>query len=362
MNSQIGNKISYSLFGESHGDEIGIVITGLKSGIKIDYDFIREELSRRRPKKNNLTTNRIEEDEFRIVSGVFNGKTSGSPLTIIIENKNIKSKDYDEIKEIARPSHADFSANEKYNGFQDYRGSGHFSGRITAPLVCAGAIIKTLLKEEGIEIYSHILSVKDVNDNSFSESYENGLDFKFLREKELMARLPVIDKNGDVEEKIKETVLKAKEEKDSVGGVIECMALNVKTGVGNPFFYSLESVISHFIFSVPGIKAIEFGDGIEMSKMQGSMSNDSFYIDEGKVKTKTNHSGGINGGISNGMPIVFKAFVKPTSSIGKVQDTINLKTMENTKLEVVGRHDPCIALRMCPVIEAAFAMAIYELL
>ena len=360
MNSVIGNKITYSLFGESHGEEMGIVINGLPEGIKIDFDYINEELFRRRPKKDGTTTSRIEADEYRIVSGIFNGFTTGSPLTAIIKNQDRKSSDYDILREVMRPGHADYTSRVKYRGFNDHRGSGHFSGRLTAPLVICGAIAKQILKEKGINFYTRIKSIGDITDDIKPDYAEFEVEkLELLREKELSGKLALF---SDIEDEIRNLVLKTADKKDSLGGSIECVITGIPAGFGNPFFYSVESVISHYMFSVPAVKAIEFGDGIEMSRKNGSYSNDEFTLEEGMVKTVTNHSGGINGGITNGMPVFFTCFIKPTSSIGISQNTINIKDMKNTSLEVSGRHDPCIALRMSPVIEAAAAMAILDII
>ena len=365
MNSVIGNKIEYSIFGESHGEEIGIVINGLDSGLLIDYNKIDEELFRRRPKKDGTTTSRIEKDNYRIVSGIFNGYTTGAPLTIIVKNEDCISKDYDKFKQIMRPGHADYTAYVKYAGFNDYRGSGHFSGRITTPLVIAGSILKQILLCKGIEIFSRIKSIGSINDkamerfNSFEDYNEFIENFKIMRTKELNGKLPLF---SDIESEVKEYVKAISLDKDSIGGSIECIVTGIEAGFGNPFFHSIESVISHYIFSIPAIKAIEFGDGIDMSKMKGSKSNDSFRVEDGKIITTSNHSGGINGGISNGMPIVFTSFVKATSSIARIQDTVDINNMSNVTLDIEGRHDPCIALRMCPIIEAVAAMAILNII
>lgn len=362
MNSTTGNKVNYTLFGESHSDEMGIVINGIESGVKIDFDFIAKELKRRRPTSGGLTTTRVEKDEFKIVSGIFNGYTTGAPLTIIIPNENRISKDYEKTKDLMRPSHADYSANIKYKGFNDYRGGGHFSGRLTAPIVALGAIIKQILLSKGIEIVSHISNVGEIKDKSFKEFFNGSFDEDNLNEV-----VNKLKKNqsffiNDIYHEVEKYVLGLRENQDSVGGSVECIILGLEAGIGNPFFYSIESVLSKYIFSIPAIKALEFGEGIEMSTMKGSNANDEFYTKEGKVFTKNNNNGGINGGISNGMPILFKAFVKPTPSIGLEQNTFNVETKENTKIKINGRHDPAIVLRVCPVIEAITALALYDMI
>lgn len=351
-----GNKIKYSIFGESHGEGIGMVIDGLKSGIELDLDFIKGEMARRAPGKDNLSTTRKEGDNFKILSGFFNGKTTGTPLCVFIENTNKRSNDYDKIKEIIRPSHADYTGKMRYNGFNDYRGGGHFSGRLTAPLMFAGAIAKQILKRKNIIIGSHIKSIKHIEDDYFNDDNLNESTIESL----LNQQFPLININK--KEIMEEEILKAREEKDSVGGVIECAILNVKPGVGSPFFNSVESTISQLLFSVPGVKGVEFGLGFEITKLNGSEANDELYIEEDIIKTYSNNNGGILGGITNGMPIVFRVAIKPTPSIGKPQRTVDISKMENTILQIEGRHDPCIVKRAVPVIEAVSAMAILELI
>lgn len=351
-----GNKIKYSIFGESHGEGIGMVIDGLEPGIELDLDFIEGEMARRAPGKDKLSTTRKEGDSFKILSGFFKGKTTGTPFCVFIENTNKKSVDYDKIKEAIRPSHADYTGKIRYNGFNDYRGGGHFSGRLTAPLVFAGAIAKQILKRQNIIIGSHIKSIKNIQDDYFNED-----NLKESTIESLLAQdFPLIDINK--KEIMEEEILKAREEKDSLGGVIECAILNVKPGVGEPFFNSVESTLSQLLFSIPAIKGVEFGLGFEITKLKGSEANDEFYVEEDTIKTYSNNNGGILGGITNGMPIVFRVAVKPTPSIGKPQRTVDISKMENTILEIEGRHDPCIVKRAVPVIEAAAAMAILELI
>ena len=300
-------------------------------------------MRRRAPGKNNLSTARKESDVPEILSGYFEGKTTGTPLCAIIRNSDNKSKDYSKIKDVMRPGHGDYPGFVKYKGFNDYRGGGHFSGRITAPLVFAGAICKQILRKSGIEIVAHIKSIGDMEDKSF-------LDCEF----------PLIKKN--LEEKMKNEILSARKEGDSVGGIIECMVLGIKAGIGSPFFDSVESTLAHLIFSVPAVKGVEFGMGFDISKMKGSKSNDEYYLKEGKVKTKTNNNGGIIGGITNGMPIIFRVAIKPTPSVYKEQNSINISTMEETTLQIEGRHDPCIVQRAVPVIEGVSAVGILDLI
>lgn len=356
MSSVWGNNLKVSIFGESHGNAIGINIDGLPAGFELDIDKILEEMERRAPGKNQLSTARKEADFPEILSGVFEGKTTGAPLCAIIRNGDTRSKDYEKTKDFMRPGHSDFAGNARYLGFNDYRGGGHFSGRITAPIVFAGAICKQILEDRGIVVGAHIASVKDIKDKAFDSINISKEELKELRKKEL----PLLD--SKLEDKIKHTIMQAKYDGNSVGGTVECAVVGIKPGVGNPFFDSVESTLSHLIFSVPAVKGIEFGRGFDITTLYGSEANDEFYYDGDVVKTKTNNNGGINGGISNGMPIVFKVAVKPTSSILKEQNTIDIKNKTNVKLQIQGRHDPCIVQRAVPVIEAVTAIGIFDLL
>lgn len=356
MSGMWGSKIKISIFGESHGNAIGINIDGLPSGLELNLEDIAYEMRRRAPGKSPLSTARSEEDIPEILSGYFNGKTTGTPLCAIIRNTNTRSKDYSLLKDVMRPGHADYSGNIRYNGFNDYRGGGHFSGRITAPLVFAGAICKQILKEKGIVVAAHVKSIKDIKDKSFLDSDIDLNSVEALKTFEL----PLIDKS--IEENMRKEILEAKEDMDSVGGTIECGVFGINPGVGDPFFDSVESTLAHLLFSVPAVKGVEFGRGFELTNMRGSQANDEIYYEDGKVKTRTNNNGGILGGITNGMPIIFTIAIKPTSSIGKEQKTVNINTKENTILKVEGRHDPCIVQRAIPVIEAVTAIGILELL
>ena len=356
MSGMWGSKIKISIFGESHGNAIGINIDGLPSGLELNLEDIAYEMRRRAPGKSPLSTARSEEDIPEILSGYFNGKTTGTPLCAIIRNTNTRSKDYSLLKDVMRPGHADYSGNIRYNGFNDYRGGGHFSGRITAPLVFAGAICKQILKEKGIVVAAHVKSIKDIKDKSFLDSDIDLNSVEALKTFEL----PLIDKS--IEENMRKEILEAKEDMDSVGGTIECGVFGINPGVGDPFFDSVESTLAHLLFSVPAVKGVEFGRGFELTNMRGSQANDEIYYEDGKVKTRTNNNGGILGGITNGMPIIFTTAIKPTSSIGKEQKTVNINTKENTILKVEGRHDPCIVQRAIPVIEAVTAIGILDLL
>ena len=355
MSGMWGNNIRISIFGESHGNAIGINIDGLPSGFEIDLDKIMVEMSRRAPGKSPLSTPRKEGDVPEILSGYFNGKTTGTPLCAIIRNSNTKSKDYSKLKDVMRPGHADYTGAIRYDGFNDYRGGGHFSGRITAPLVFAGAICKQILESKGIVIAAHINSIGNVKDRSFLESDINNELLNSFKGKEL----PLI--NSNLEAEMREEIMKARSDRDSIGVTIECAILGVNPGVGNPFFDSVESTLAHLMFSVPAVKGIEFGRGFDISKMRGSEANDEYYLDGENIKTRTNNNGGILGGITNGMPIVFNVAIKPTASIFKEQKTVNIETMEETTLSIEGRHDPCIVQRALPVIEAVAAIGILEL-
>ena len=354
MSGQWGKKVKYSIFGESHGTGIGITIDGLPPGIKLDMNFINNEMQRRAPGRDEFSTKRKEGDKVQILSGYFNGYTTGTPLCGVIFNENQNSKDYDKLKDLARPGHADLTGNVKYAGFNDYRGGGHFSGRITAPLVFAGALAKQILAQKGILIGSHILSIGNVFDN-----YIDGVNITERMLVDVLKKdFPVFD---DLKgEEMKRIILKAKGESNSVGGIIEVAILNLPCGLGEPFFDSIESNLAQLLFSVPAVKGVEFGTGFEITKLSGSVANDEPYMDNGSVLTKTNNNGGINGGISNGMPIVFRVAMKPTPSIAKPQNTINMATCKDSEVLVTGRHDPCIVLRALPVIEACAAMSILD--
>jgi len=351
-----GNNIKISVFGESHSEAIGVVIDGLEAGIELDLDEISFEMGRRAPGKNAMSTSRNESDAPEIISGFFNGKTTGTPLCAVIKNQNTRSQDYERTKNLIRPGHADFTGFVKYNGFNDYRGGGHFSGRLTAPIVFAGAICKQFLEKEDIKIGAHIKQIAGVCDKSFDFTNIDAKIIDNLKSKEL-AFLEEAKEND-----AKERILAAKNDLDSVGGIIECAVIGLYSGIGNPMFDSVESVLSHILFSIPSVKGVEFGSGFSFADMRGSEANDSFYYDGDIIKTKTNNNGGINGGITNGMPIVFRTVIKPTPSIAKKQKTIDISAGCDAEIEIVGRHDPCIVQRAVPVIEAATAIAIYDLI
>lgn len=355
MSGVWGSNIRFSIFGESHGEAVGIIIDGLEPGFCIDLQKINIEMERRAPGRSSISTPRNETDKFQILSGFFNGRTTGAPLCAIIHNKDQHSADYDETKDLPRPSHADYTGYIKYKGFNDYRGGGHFSGRLTAPLVFAGAVCNQYLDKMGINIGSHIKSIHNTED----ENFDTDIDKKLLEELK-NSQFPVI--NSQAGEKMKNAVAMAAAEKNSLGGIIECAIVNVPAGMGEPFFDSIESSLSHLLFSIPGVKGVEFGRGFDITKMKGSEANDEFYMNEGIIKTRTNNNGGVLGGITSGMPVIFRVAIKPTPSIGKAQNTINLETHENESLIVKGRHDPCIVPRAVPVVEAVAAMAFLDIM
>ncbi len=354
MKNTFGQSVSYTLFGESHGEEIGIVIDGLAPGIKIESDYIRLQLERRRP-SGRISTSRSEADNFRIVSGVWNGYTTGTPICILIPNTNKKSGDYSKLAELPRPGHADYTAICKYHGYQDHRGGGHFSGRLTAPIVAAGAIANLALMQKDIFIGTHIKSLAGIMDRDFDEGDLQN-DIKRLS----LSNFPVLSEEAG--QLMRGEAEKAASEGDSVGGILETVVTGIPAGVGEPWFDSAESILSHAMFSIPAVKGIEFGEGFGFAEMRGSEANDAFTTNGKTVSTKTNHNGGINGGITNGMPIVFRLAIKPTPSIFKEQDTVDLGKMENTKLCIEGRHDPTIVHRAAPVADAMTAMVLCDLL
>ena len=352
MKNTFGNALKVTLFGESHGDAIGAVIDGLTPGIEIDYEFIDNQLERRRSKAT-VCTQRKEKDDYKIISGVRDGYTTGTPLCIVIPNRDVKSGDYQLFSSVARPGHADYTANCKYHGFQDYRGGGHFSGRITVALVAAGALVQSALAKKGVYVGTHIQSCGSICDRDFVDFKE---DIEFLQS----VPFSILDK--DAESKIMQKMIDVKKENDSIGGVMETAVIGVPAGVGEPWFDSLESMLSHAMFSIPAIKGVEFGAGFDCANMTGSQMNDEFYIDGDGIRTRTNNNGGINGGISNGMPIVFRCAIKPASSIPQKQKTVNFVEMSETEIEIFGRHDSAIIPRACVVAETLSAIVIADLL
>ena len=353
MKNTFGNHIAVTLFGESHGPAIGAVLDGLCPGMPVAEENIRRMLALRQP-GGGISTARQEADKFEILSGVFGGFTTGTPIAFLIRNENTQSKDYSEIAVTARPGHADFAANCKYHGFQDYRGGGHFSGRITAGIVAAGAICISALSKKGIKIGTHIAECAGIADRKFDETEA---DIDSLNEK-LFA---VLDEEQGI--KMEEAILLAKSEQDSVGGILETAITGIPSGIGEPYFDSIESQLAHMLFSVPAVKGVEFGSGFDFAKMRGSEANDSFRIDEnGKVFTRTNHNGGINGGISNGMPVTFRCAIKPTPSVSIEQETVDFVKGENKNFVITGRHDPAIIHRARVVIDSAAAIVLCDIL
>ena len=350
MKNTFGQSVAMTVFGESHGDCVGVVIDGLCSGVDVKEDKIREALALRAPSQS-IDTARREKDEFKIVSGVFGGKTTGTTICIIIPNENTKSGDYR--YGIARPSHADYTAFCKYHGFEDYRGGGHFSGRVTAGIVAGGAILKGALDRLGIRIGTHVLECANVRDNEFYDIQNEVLSLEY-------AKFPVL--NAEKEEEMIARIEEAKANLDSVGGITQTAIVGMPCGVGEPMFDSVEGLLSHALFAIGGIKGIEFGKGFAMSKMKGSQANDAFVIKDGKVATVTNNNGGINGGITNGMPVLFNCAIKPTPSIAARQYTVDFVNGKETEIEIKGRHDPAIVRRICPVINSVSALAVCDLL
>lgn len=352
MKNSFGNNISLTIFGESHGASVGCVIDGLAPGIPVDEEYIKKLLDLRRP-FGAISTPRRETDEFSIQSGVFNGYTTGTPVCIVIPNQDTRSVDYQATAHLARPSHADYTAQCKYHGFQDYRGGGHFSGRITAALVAAGGILIPALNKKGIYIGTHIKSCGGVNDREFDDI---AADINMLSN----AAFAVLSEDKSAE--MQNAILKAKASCDSLGGVLETAIIGLEAGVGEPWFDTMEGMLSHALFSIPAVKGVEFGLGFAFGNANGSTANDPFYAKDGKIYTATNNSGGINGGITNGMPIIFRCAFRPTPTISMPQDTVDFVEMENKVLESKGRHDPCIIHRARVVVDCVAALVIADML
>ena len=375
MSFNFGEKIKIQIFGQSHSQNVGVVIDGLPAGFEIDFDRVDAFLKRRQGGKNH-TTQRKEDDAPKIVSGIFEGKTCGAPLTAIFENNDCRSEDYSKILNIPRPSHVDYFAKIKYEGNADYRGGGQFSGRLTLPLCFAGAVCLQILEARGVKIQSHILSIGGTKDKKYTLDYfcedaktiierVSSLDGNIDVDKELKlskhdVEFPLVDPS--VKEKMLEEIFKYREQGDSIGGSIECAIMGIPVGIGEPMFDGVENKISTAIFAIPGIKGIEFGAGFEVCSMSGSENNDTYRYEDGKVVIESNNAGGIVGGISTGMPIIFRVAVKPTATISKAQNSINIIDKRNETIETKGRHDPCIVPRAVPCVEAAAAIAILNLM
>lgn len=351
MKNTLGNVLAVTLFGESHGTAIGAVIDGLAAGIPINEEFINTQLSRRRP-QGSISTPRQETDEFKILSGVFEGKTTGTPVCIVIENSDTHSTDYGEMKYKMRPSHADFTAQIKYGGNQDYRGGGHFSGRITAALVAAGALVTPALNKKGIYIGTHIKNIAGVEDASF----------KSLEDVKSVSGKTFAVLNEDIKSQMTDKINEARENGNSVGGILETAVYGMPAGIGEPWFDTLEGALSHALFSIPAVKGVEFGLGFGFANTTGADANDQMKMENGRVVTLTNNNGGILGGISNGMPIVFRTAIKPTPTIASEQKTVDISAMSDTTLSARGRHDPCIVHRAAVVADSVTALVLADML
>ena len=343
----------HMIFGESHGPAIGVVVEGVPAGLELDLEQVQKELDRRKPGQDPTATARKESDLVEVLSGVFEGKTTGAPLAMVIRNSDQHSKDYESIRYTPRPSHGDYAGFIKSKGCLDYRGGGHFSGRLTAPLVAAGAVAKQVLAGHGVKVGAHISSIYGICDAAL----EDPEDLKAVAAKSF----PVLDDGKGAE--MRQAILEAKEEGDSVGGAIECAVTGLPAGLGSPDFgCNVEGIFSQYLFAVPAVKGIEFGAGVAFSLMRGSEANDPFEVRDGRVVTRTNHAGGVNGGITNGMPVTFEVTIRPTPSISLPQESVDLRTGEEVEMEIKGRHDPCIVPRAVPVIEAAAALAACQVL
>lgn len=352
MKNTFGTSVAVTLFGESHGPAVGAVLDGMAPGVPVDAGFIASQLALRQP-YGAISTGRMEADRFQIVSGVFEGRSTGSPLTILIPNEDTRSRDYAATRALARPGHADYTAFAKYHGFEDYRGGGHFSGRITAALVAVGAVAITALRGRGIVIGTHIARCGGVSDRLFSEL---PAELDALNEK----RFAVLDEDAGA--RMRGAIEQAAADGDSVGGELETAICGVPAGVGEPWFDTLEGMLAHALFSIPGIKGVAFGDAFRMPDARGSEYNDAFYMDGAAVRTRTNHNGGINGGISNGMPICLRCAVKPTPSIFRAQETVDFLKGEDAALRLRGRHDPAILHRARVVVDSVCALALCDAL
>ncbi len=356
MKNSFGNNVQITIFGESHGPFIGAVIDGLTPGIKVDEDFIVHQLSLRRP-SGVISTARVEKDQFQIVSGLFNGRATGTPLCILIPNSEQRSKDYSKTASLARPGHADYTAQCKYNGFQDYRGGGHFSGRVTAAIVAAGAVVIPALKGKGILIGTHIRTCSGIGDTPFSSDEE-----ALRRQIEALGKRSFAVIDDATEERMRAAIEDAANEGDSVGGVLETAISGLPAGLGEPWFDTVEGLLSHALFSIPAIKGVQFGSAFDMVDRRGSEFNDQMAMRDGKVVTLTNNNGGVNGGITNGMPVLLRCAVKPTPSIYKSQGTVDFVKGEDAQLSLEGRHDPAIIHRARVVVDSMVALVLYDIL
>lgn len=352
MSSTYGENLKLSIFGQSHGAGIGMVLDGIPAGLPVDADKLQSFLNRRAPGQNDFSTPRKEEDRPEFLSGLLNNYTCGAPIAALIRNKNTRSGDYANLKDCPRPGHADYTAQVKYGGYQDSAGGGHFSGRLTAPLCIAGGLCKQWLAEKGITVSAHISEIAGVKDIPF-DPMQPQVDA-------VSADFPVLD--ADAGQKMRQAIAAAKSDLDSVGGVVECAVTGLPVGIGDPMFGGVEGRIAQIVYGIPAVKGVEFGIGFSCASLRGSQNNDFFVMDGDSVKTATNNCGGILGGITNGMPLIFRAAFKPTPSIAQSQQSVSLSKGENTNLEIKGRHDPCIVPRAVPVVEAAAAIAIFDMI
>ncbi|MFA5675615.1 MAG: chorismate synthase [Christensenellales bacterium] len=353
MSSIWGRRFIVDIFGESHGPKIGAVITGVPAGVTLDFSRIRAFLDRRRPGGEMWSTKRGEADDFEIVSGYFNGHSTGTPLCVLFHNTAQRPSDYAEPPN--RPGHADYTGYVRYNGYNDPRGGGHFSGRLTAPLVFAGAVAAQILEPFGVYAATHIKRIENVEDASFDKT---GIK-KELAQSLSKMRLPLIDEKK--RKSMEDALSAAASEEDSVGGIIECAVCGLPAGLGSPFFDTVESALASLLLAIPAVKGVSFGAGFEFAKMRGSRANDAYLVKEGRVVTATNNNGGVLGGITTGMPLVFETVIKPTASIARAQRTVNLKTLKSETLEIKGRHDSCIVPRAAAAVEAAAYICVLDL-
>ena len=351
MSSTYGDNLRLSIFGQSHGPAIGMTLDGIPAGLPVDLEVLQEFLNRRAPGQNDFSTSRKEEDRPQFLSGILDGFTCGAPIAATIRNKSARSADYANLRDCPRPGHADFTAQVKYGGFQDVAGGGHFSGRLTAPLCIAGGLCKQWLRRMGMEITAQISSIDGIEDEK--------LDPVSPEIDRISPYFPVVSQ--EIGEAMRRRIAEARNLGDSVGGTVTCYVTGIPAGLGEPMFGGLESKIAQIIYGIPGVKGLEFGSGFDSARMHGSEHNDAFTVEDGKIRTVTNHSGGILGGISDGMPLIFRAAVKPTPSIARAQQSVSLSERKVGQLTVKGRHDPCIVPRAVPVMEAAAAIAIYDL-
>jgi len=354
MSSMYLGNIRISLFGQSHSGGIGVVIDGLPVGEEIDLAQVQRLMQRRAPGSNSWSTPRKEGDVPKVLSGLVNGRTCGAPLCAVIENTNTRPGDYEKLKTVPRPGHADYTAQVKYQGFQDVAGGGHFSGRLTAPLVFAGGVCMQILERRGVRIGAHLMQVGSVQDEGFDPVRVDEKTIRCAGEK----AFPVL--RDEAGEDMRRVIEDARAAGDSVGGVIECACIGVPPGLGDPMFDGMENRLARILFAIPAVKGVEFGDGFGAAVMTGSCHNDAYYIEENRIACATNHAGGILGGITNGMPILFRCAVKPTPSVARAQASVNMDALEAETLEITGRHDPCIAPRAVPVVEAAAAIALLD--